>query len=1297
MAWLGTWENRRKITISDTNVDAVLSNFPILVAISSSSGTGSADLTDIFDELTSDANRKKIAVTTSDGTTQCYVEIERWDDTSEKAELWVNVPSVASGSVTELYIYYDSAQADNSTYVGDTTESPAQSAWNSNFKFVAHMAQDPNGDAANAIKDSTSNANHGTPAGSMTSADLVNGRIGKCIDFDGSNDTLNHGNAVNASNDLAVFCIINSNATTEARSAVSKLVYPATDDISWLINTRNSSDDDTKWNVIISDDGSYDAGHVKYYVSSDVVLDGNDHLIGFTFSSGTLKLYCDGVEDTGVVKFRDDAITTLHTSTESVFVGAYNDGTQRFFLGTIDEVIASTATQTTAAWTKATYYSAWDGLVAFGIVENPDAVEAEITAGVGVSDAIIAINTSVSISAGVGISDSLEAIVLSASISAGVGMSEDISAEIPGFSPGVTADCGNWRTATGYFSNSPVQFGWIGDIATGLSVHGFSRFPNVTIPRGAKILAAKVVFTAHSQQGSGVIAETNIYANATDDSVAPTTAVEAQALPLSSSVEWDIVGVWSSGDTEETPDISTPIQQIIDRAGWNSGQALTLLIHGYFSHAGDSAYRSGHGFSADSPTLVVSFEVAGELVESVFLSDSHILETLSIETTFGVGLESALSCMVSSIVDASASVGMSDSMLAESLYATIQAEVGLSDSWSAVVNCEVVFSALDYKVKSPASTFHSTADYQMTTSSFGSLSAGVQYDAGIMFSNVNIPFGTIITSAFVRFVATDHDLQTGVCNAQCFFNVADNPDAPESVADYENLALTAPIDWDAVPAWTEDVAYDSPELVSILQAIIDRPGWETDNTLQFVVKDHGSDALWAMRDYNTVASAAGTKKAELHICFDRLSAGIKGSAGLPSSTNSVRWCVPVVQEALTFYGQLKWAWQKAIIDNMDFAEALENIYGITIKDWMSLVDAGHNQWSGTETATDTLFVYDIAESVKAYYKLISEGMDISEAASVALRMMISDVLTCVETIGSLWTGDGNIDSSFGTSGNLSAIKSFNDLISDGMSVADAIRISLVLSISDKFNITPSITGLGMFRHKVEETLTLEDIINRAFHAEVSDSMNFAGISLAEFLALITVSESFGIDDTVAPGLGIKQIISDAFEVLDATGVKLLLHELIEDGMGIEVSVILEGEAWECWVLNTSAFHVSVYSGYNYNSYAVFNDIAYGCKSDGIYELSGDDDDGAAFHSGIILPQTNFGADNKKRFRRAWMGVSGNDLTLKVETETGNKTYQMVDSEIGITRDLKGRSWTFSLEDFDSLDSISLVPVILSKR
>ena len=107
MAWLTGWNYRLKITVSNTNIDSDLTHFPLPLFLGSAVGTSNADITCIFDKL--GANSKKIAVTKDDGTTQCYVEVENWDETAETAVLWVSKSDLvlSSSAHTYLYIYYD--------------------------------------------------------------------------------------------------------------------------------------------------------------------------------------------------------------------------------------------------------------------------------------------------------------------------------------------------------------------------------------------------------------------------------------------------------------------------------------------------------------------------------------------------------------------------------------------------------------------------------------------------------------------------------------------------------------------------------------------------------------------------------------------------------------------------------------------------------------------------------------------------------------------------------------------------------------------------------------------------------------------------------------------------------------------------------------------------------------------------------------------------------------------------------------------------------------------------------------
>ena len=182
--WLSDWGKRIKIMIDHNDVDSNLTNFPILVHLSNSSGRFNSNLTLIFDELQSDSNRMKIAVTTDSNFTQCYVEIEKWDTINKQAWLWVKVPNVSNSNDTILYLYYDIEQGDNTEYIGDTNSISAENVWNSNFIFVSHMRDDPD---TSYVRDSTSNSYDGTKT-SANNPPVTSGAISDAQAFDGIDD-----------------------------------------------------------------------------------------------------------------------------------------------------------------------------------------------------------------------------------------------------------------------------------------------------------------------------------------------------------------------------------------------------------------------------------------------------------------------------------------------------------------------------------------------------------------------------------------------------------------------------------------------------------------------------------------------------------------------------------------------------------------------------------------------------------------------------------------------------------------------------------------------------------------------------------------------------------------------------------------------------------------------------------------------------------------------------------------------------------------------------------------------------
>lgn len=174
-SWLGTWAKRRKITIDQTQFDADLAWFPLPVKISSSTGKTGEDLGAVFADL--GANRKRVAVTKTDGTTQLYVEIEKWDNAGGVALLWVSKSDwTISGSVdTDIYLYWDNAQADNTSFVGDV--GARTEVWDSNFAVVHHLA---------SLEESTSNNLDATLSDAPAQIAGIMG--GGAYDFDGVDD-----------------------------------------------------------------------------------------------------------------------------------------------------------------------------------------------------------------------------------------------------------------------------------------------------------------------------------------------------------------------------------------------------------------------------------------------------------------------------------------------------------------------------------------------------------------------------------------------------------------------------------------------------------------------------------------------------------------------------------------------------------------------------------------------------------------------------------------------------------------------------------------------------------------------------------------------------------------------------------------------------------------------------------------------------------------------------------------------------------------------------------------------------
>jgi len=348
MAWLSGWAKRVKLTIDQNDIDDALTNFPILVHLGTSVGRNGDDVSFVFDELESNDNRKKIAVTTSDGQTQCYAEIEKWDAVNKEAWLWVKVPFIASDADTDLYLYYDKTHADNTDYVGDPGETPAQNVWDEHFVLVTHMRDDPD---SSHVRDSTSYANNGTKKAAGEPAVTTDGQIDDAQDFDGVDDYVEvpHSTSLDIIGNITIEAWLKHD-NTESEFIVAKR------EASNAYSLYTSATHTPGFEVFI--------GGARRYVEGSTVLSAATwyHVVG-TYDGENLRIYLNG-EINGTTPQTGN----IDSTTDPVRIGwAIADFFS--FDGIIDEVRISNVARS-AAWIKASFETERDDLLGFGSEEE---------------------------------------------------------------------------------------------------------------------------------------------------------------------------------------------------------------------------------------------------------------------------------------------------------------------------------------------------------------------------------------------------------------------------------------------------------------------------------------------------------------------------------------------------------------------------------------------------------------------------------------------------------------------------------------------------------------------------------------------------------------------------------------------------------------------------------------------------------------------------------------------------------------------------------------------------------------
>ncbi|MCA9240270.1 MAG: LamG domain-containing protein [Planctomycetales bacterium] len=134
---------------------------------------------------------------------------------------------------------------------------------------------------------------------------------------------------------------------------------------------------------------------------------------------------------------------------------------------------------------------------------------------------------------------------------------------------------------------------------------------------------------------------------------------------------------------------------------------------------------------------------------------------------------------------------------------------------------------------------------------------------GMRFSGVNIPQGATIQSAYLEFTSS-HTLSTSPCQATIQGIAQDNPPAfstsSNDISSRPTTSAAAP--W-TLPNTTAGATLQSPDLTSVIQELVDRPGYAAGNNLALVVTPGTSSTYRLVWQYD----GQPTSVARLHVTY----------------------------------------------------------------------------------------------------------------------------------------------------------------------------------------------------------------------------------------------------------------------------------------------------------------------------------------------------------------------------------------------------------------------------------------------
>ena len=288
------------------------------------------------------------------------------------------------------------------------------------------------------------------------------------------------------------------------------------------------------------------------------------------------------------------------------------------------------------------------------------------------------------------------------------------------------------------------------------------------------------------------------------------------------------------------------------------------------------------------------------------------------------------------------------------------------------------------------------------------------------------------------------------------------------------------------------------------------------------------------------------------------------------------------------------------------------------------------------------------------------------------------------------------------------IAGFSVPLSDVMQLAEVLSDQMGLRLRETVGIDPLILGVGRYGKHHQESVRLSELLHHGLGGSIAETIGLAGTLQGVALFDQLLADTVEVDDTITSAPLLLQVVADETVGITASdALRMFYAGQLSDAVQITAIYPSISGSVTTWALNTKTGSLTEYADYAFNSFARLDGRYLGAADDGLYELTGDTDDGDDIIAEIETGLAQISGSRFTSFRAAYLAVrGGGQFVLRLETGDG-KVYNyavtadhMETTKVQLGKGLRARYFSFTLisagQDFD-LEALEFIPIAARRR